>query len=283
MYYLAMFIIVIACSWPIVSFSQTIHPILLANTYQGTEQLNHYWVSEKYDGVRAYWTGSELITRAGKKIHAPISWTKQLPKQAIDGELWIDYQQFDRISGLIRKKHPIAYDWQSVKFMAFDLPSYPGVFTERYQRLATVIKDHQQLNGTTPLRLVEHSPIENHRALKDYLQIQVQRGAEGLMLRKVDSIYRSGRSKDLLKVKPYMDAEAMVIGHQAGHGKYEGMLGALIVEDQSGQQFKIGTGFSDQQRSYPPKLGETITFRYHGHTRTGLPRFASFLRTRKPE
>jgi DNA ligase-1 len=283
MQYLTLLIFVVACAWPNISFSQSLPPLLLAKTYQGTEQLSDYWVSEKYDGVRAYWDGTELLTRTGKKIHAPTAWTAQLPEYPVDGELWIDYQHFDRISGLIRKKHPNIHDWQSVKFMAFDLPSQPGSFRQRYQHLKTQIQRNHQQFPNTPLRLVQQISIDNHRTLKEYLQTQVQHGAEGLMLRKINSLYHSGRSKDLLKVKPYMDAEALVIGHQTGHGKYEGMLGALIVEDTEGQQFKIGTGFSDQQRSTPPNLGATITFRYHGHTKTGLPRFASFLRTRKPE
>ena len=103
------------------------------------------------------------------------------------------------------------------------------------------------------------------------------------MLRRIDTRYVSGRSNDLLKVKPYMDDEALVIDHQQGQGKYTDHLGALIVMDQNGREFKIGTGFSDDERINPPAIGDTITYQYHGRTSTGLPRFASFLRVKHRE
>jgi DNA ligase-1 len=44
-----------------------------------------------------------------------------------------------------------------------------------------------------------------------------------------------------------------------------------------GREFKLGTGFSNAERETPPPLGSTVTFRYSGFTKTGLPRFAVFL------
>ena len=105
-------------------------------------------------------------------------------------------------------------------------------------------------------------------------------GAEGLMLHKADSIYVTGRSDALLKLKPYYDAEATVIGHTSGRGKYKGKLGALIVETPEGIRFKLGTGFSDAQRENPPKIGSLVTYSYRDKTKNGKPKFASFLRVR---
>jgi DNA ligase-1 len=111
----------------------------------------------------------------------------------------------------------------------------------------------------------------------------VSAGAEGLMLKRRNSLYRAGRSDDLLKVKTHEDAEARVVGHLPGKGKYEGMMGALKVELEDGRRFRIGTGFTDNDRANPPAIGSMITFRYRGLTATGLPRFASFLRIRNDE
>ena len=108
-------------------------------------------------------------------------------------------------------------------------------------------------------------------------------GGEGLMLRRGGSLHATGRSDDLLKVKRYDDAEAVVVAHLAGSGKYEGMLGSVRVRRDDGRQFRIGTGFSDEQRENPPPVGATITYKYYGFTSTGLPRFASFLRVRNDE
>ena len=100
------------------------------------------------------------------------------------------------------------------------------------------------------------------------------------MLREPCSRYVAGRSTTLLKVKSFHDAEARVLEHQAGAGRHQGRLGALLVELANGTRFAVGTGFSDAQRSSPPPIGSTITFRYQELTDGGVPRFPSFVGTR---
>jgi len=77
------------------------------------------------------------------------------------------------------------------------------------------------------------------------------------------------------------DTEAVVIEHVPGKGKYQGMLGALRVQAPDGKTFLIGTGFTDEARKNPPPLGTTITYTYRGLTKTGSPRFPSYLRVRE--
>ena len=87
----------------------------------------------------------------------------------------------------------------------------------------------------------------------------VKKGAEGLMLHRADSLYHSGRSDDLLKLKPRQDAEATVIEILPGKGKFSGMMGALVVKDKRGHIFRIGFGFSYNERRNPPLPGSVIT------------------------
>jgi len=101
------------------------------------------------------------------------------------------------------------------------------------------------------------------------------------MLHHQDSFYKSGRNKSLMKLKKYADAEAIVIKHITGKGKYKTMLGSILVKTKSGIQFKIGSGFTDEQRKHPPPIGSTITYKFIGKTQRGVPRFASFMRIRK--
>ena len=108
----------------------------------------------------------------------------------------------------------------------------------------------------------------------------VAAGGEGLMLHLGSSTYKNYRSDDLLKLKKHSDAEAVVIRHIDGKGKYKGLMGSVLVETDDGKQFKIGSGFSDAERRNPPAIGATITFKYFGFTNNGIPRFASFLRVR---
>jgi DNA ligase-1 len=109
-------------------------------------------------------------------------------------------------------------------------------------------------------------------------------GGEGLMLREPQSKYEAGRSTTLLKIKTFHDAEAVVIGHEAGAGRHKGRLGALVVKLPNGTQFSVGTGFSDKERTVPPAVGATITFRYQELSEAGVPRFPSYvgLRTDAP-
>jgi DNA ligase-1 len=83
-----------------------------------------------------------------------------------------------------------------------------------------------------------------------------------------------------LKVKTFHDAEALVVGHQAGAGRHKGRLGALLVRLSDGTDFAIGTGFSDRERGNPPAVGATVTFRYQELSDAGVPRFPSYVGVR---
>ena len=123
--------------------------------------------------------------------------------------------------------------------------------------------------------------MADRAVLKRKLDELVHGGGEGLVLHLADAAYVTGRSDVLLKVKQLQDTEAVVIEHLPGKGKYQGMLGALCVQMPDGKKFMIGTGFTHAARQHPPSVGTTITYTYRGFSKTGLPRFASYLRVRE--
>jgi len=251
--------------------------LILAKTYQGKIDLKQYWVSEKLDGVRAYWDGHQLISRQGNPYPAPAWFTKNFPAKTLDGELWLGRQQFQALLSIVKKKQAIDKEWKTVRYFVFDLPHSNKPFNQRLIELEKTIS----LSNSPYLKTVKQYHLNDKKALLKELDRVVSIGAEGLMLHKANSYYQAGRNNDLLKVKPYNDAEATVINHFDGKGKYTGLLGSLLVETSEGVQFKIGSGFSDQQRKYPPKIGDVITYKYYGKTLKGIPRFASFLRIRE--
>ncbi|MGM8227383.1 DNA ligase [Cellvibrio sp. ARAG 10.3] len=250
--------------------------LLLAKVYSDQEDLAQWWVSEKLDGVRAYWDGHQLISRQGNRFAAPAWFTAGFPDTPLDGELWMGRGTFDELSGTVRQQMPDDAQWRKVRYMVFDMPVPDLTFDERLARLTQLITEQ----GIDQLQLVKQYKVNNEQALMDDLEQVVARGGEGLMLHRGTSLYRAARSDDLLKLKTYEDAEAVVIAHMPGKGKYLGMMGALLVEMPDQRRFKIGTGFSDAQRADPPPIGSTITYKYFGKTSTQLPRFASFLRVR---
>lgn len=250
---------------------------LLANVASADIDPAPYLVSEKYDGVRGLWDGQTLRTRAGNVIAAPAWFTARLPKQALDGELWIARGQFEKLSGTVRKATPQDDEWRRIKYMVFELPNAPGTFAERNEQIKRITSQ----TGFAQLVAVEQFRVAGNAALKRKLAEIVRAGGEGLMLHRADAPYVTGRNDALLKLKPLDDAEAKVIGHVAGKGKYQGRMGALQVETADGKRFQIGTGFTDAVRANPPAIGTLVTYTYRGLTANGLPRFASYLRVRE--
>jgi DNA ligase 1 len=254
--------------------------VLLAKIYESGTNVQQFLVSEKFDGVRAIWDGKALRTRAGNLINAPAWFIKDLPKIALDGELWLGHGQFDALSGAVRKDVPIDEEWQNISYLVFELPNAEGTFETRAKRIVEIVKQAQKNNKVPHLKAVAQFPVKNEAELKARLKKVVANGGEGLMLHRADALYVTGRSDALLKLKPLFDAEATVIAHTLGKGKHKGKLGALIVETPEGLRFKLGTGFSDAQRANPPAIGSTITYTYLDKTKNGKPKFASFLRLR---
>lgn len=252
-------------------------PLALANDYEDADvDLSRYWVSEKYDGVRAYWDGTQLLTRGGNVIHAPAWFTAHWPATPLDGELWAGRRRFEAVTSTVRDFEPDDEAWQNIRFMVFDLPTHGGPFDARLAQLDQLLARA----AIDWLKAAPHTRVTDAAQLHRRLQEITSAGGEGLMLHRGDSLYRAERSDDLLKFKSYQDAEARVIAHLPGKGKYTGMLGALLVQDARGTQFRIGTGFTDEVRRHPPPIGSLVTYSYHNVTGRGIPRFARYLRVR---
>ena len=257
--------------------AKTSPDVLLAqNAPQGLDPAG-YWVSEKLDGVRALWDGVNLRFRSGRTVAAPAWFIAKLPSTPLDGELWMGRGTFDTLSGAVRRAQPQDDEWRQIKFMVFELPKASGTsttFTQRIWQMQAIVKTA----GWPQLQAIEQTQIANHAALQARLQAVIAERGEGLMLHRASAPVTSGRSDVLLKLKAVQDAEAEVVGHEPGKGKFEGRLGALEVQMPGGLRFKLGTGFSDAQRQNPPAIGSTVTYTYRDVTPAGKPRFASFLR-----
>ncbi|GHA21636.1 DNA ligase [Oceanisphaera arctica] len=258
--------------------SMALPPLQLAAEYQ-QQDVTHYRVSEKLDGVRAYWNGRELLSRGGHRFSAPDWFVAGFPDMALDGELWLGRGRFEDLSAAVRRYRPDEPEWRQIRFMVFDLPASELPFETRLTALERLFSHLD----SPYIELLEQRRLPDNAALAAYLTEVEALGGEGLMLRHRDSLYLPTRNQDLLKLKRFQDAEARVLAHLPGQGKFEGMLGALLVETDDGRRFKLGTGFSDRQRQQPPAVGSIVTYRYRGETGQRMPRFASFVRIRNDE
>ena len=251
---------------------------LLATVYTGQVDPALCLVSEKYDGVRALWDGRVLRHRSGREVAAPRSFLAALPPEALDGELWLGRGRFDALSATVRSAPPREADWARVRYMVFELPGGQGTFAERAAHLAEVVKAVRsaRVAGAPQERVADRA------ALMRRLESVVAAGGEGLMLHLAAAPVAAGRSDVLMKLKPQLDAEAVVVATRPGTSRYRGAVGALEVETTDGRRFLVGSGLSDALRHDPPPVGSVITYRYRELTSTGLPRFATYLRRHEP-
>lgn len=241
-----------------------------------------YWMSEKIDGVRAYWDGNELISRQGNVFAAPAWFIECLPDVPLDGELWMGRGTFNQTSGIVRRAKPHE-GWRYLTYHVFDAPEHGGVYEDRQKYLERVVKKAKcQFLKKIPVEIVK-----SRAHLDQTLKKVVDQGGEGLMIVRPRSPYTPKRTDCILKIKKAQDAEATVIGHVPGKGRHKGRMGALLVSDRTtGQEFKVGTGFSDAERTrakelFPP--GTVITYEFFELGAHGRPREPRFLRIRSEE
>lgn len=256
--------------------------LILAHKYDPRRHdPTQYLVSEKLDGVRACWTGTDLLTRTGKRLAPPETWTRHLPTDTVlDGELFMGRGRFQDTVSVVRTTKGEDKGWCDVRYHVFDVPGMDAPFEARLDAVRRCV---ESASNESPLVFVPHERCDGVAQLELRMNAVVEAGGEGLMMRRRGSAYTGGRSWTLLKVKRFHDAEATVIAHVAGKGKHAGRMGALRVRCPTTEhEFKIGTGFDDATREHPPPVGSVVTYRYQELTRACRPRFPSYLRVREP-
>lgn len=260
--------------WPLVA-EKSAPPLLLAQRWDNEQDVRGYWMSEKLDGVRAYWTGSQFLSRQGNRFYAPEWFTVGLPSIPLDGELWIARKQFQQTISVVRRQDA-GRAWEQVKYVVFDAPA-PN---EPFEKRCCVMRGNVREERCPYVRVLHQTQCEGNDHLRQVLARIESLGGEGLMLRQPGSLYEAGRSHTLLKVKTFHDAEARVVEHLPGTGRHRGRLGALLVQLPGGVRFAVGSGLTDAEREHPPAVGSTITFRFQELTDGGVPRFPTFVRVR---
>ena len=273
--------------------------MILAEDYldrQGKPKYNiiGWYASEKYDGERAYWNGSQLLSRAGNRITTPL-WFDELlsgTDEHLDGELWVGRGNF-HLTGNFRAKVSDEALWKNrVEYVVFDAPSVTGTLTERLEKLSNIVENlhkkwEERGSGSArfPIKLIEYVTVTSLQMLQEYFNTIVKEGGEGVILRKPDSPYIRDRTNFMLKYRLFRDGEAVIIGYTEGHGKNAGKLGCFRVnplkpDGTVDRHTEFGvSGMNDSIRSnylttHP--IGTVITYTYTNTTATGKPRPASY-------
>jgi ATP dependent DNA ligase domain/DNA ligase OB-like domain len=198
----------------------------------------------------------------------------------LDGEICIvdknGNENFQDVIKLIKRKD---FTIPNPKYKIFDmmpLEVFEGlqtslVFSERIKLINLFVE--KGFFDRVILDPVEQRPVTCEKDLTDFVAEGQAKGWEGLILR-LDTEYEGGRSKDMLKVKQFKDAEYVVKGTTMGpiriieNGKEvtKIMLSDVKIEHK-GNVVSVGSGFSQKQRqefyAHPEKIvGKTICVKY---------------------
>jgi len=254
---------------PLLLFAKS--PKLLLLKVYHDQNITGWVMSEKLDGIRAYWDGKHLLTRKGNIIHAPKWFLKDYPPFAIDGELWSKRGDFENISSIVRDKIPSS-SWKNIKHYIFEVPGARG-------DLFTRLKKVKPYEGKY-IKIIKQIPIKDKKHLREFLKSIEKNGGEGVVVRDPNAPYIDRRTSKALKVKTFFDDECEVVGYTKARGKFKGLVGAIKCKLKNGKIIKIGSGLNLKQRENPPKIGRVITYKYKEITKKGFPRFPVFMRVR---
>lgn len=250
--------------------------LFLLKSYDEKMDVTGWLMSEKLDGIRAYWDGEKLISRGGRVFDVPGWFVRNFPPFAIDGELWTKRDDFEHIASIVNTRHPHS-GWKEITYNIFDVPNTRGGLMQRLQRL----QGHLNVHPDSRIRIIPQRMVRNKQELKNFFNEIIRGKGEGVVLRKPDVPYYVGRKSESLKYKNFSDDECVVTGYTPGKGKLEGFAGALECRWQQ-MIIRIGSGLTKEEREHPPKIGDTITFKYWELTKKGKPKYPVFLRVRYP-
>ena len=253
-----------------------------------------WYMTEKFDGQRAQWCpeSKSLISRYGNVINAPSWFIEQLSffNLPLDGELFMGYNSW-HMTGIFRAKSFKSNNdlWRKARFMVFDIPDIDiGDYVDRMKVLDSIFQTFKAVthNSTQYILPVNRILIKTKTQLNDFYQDILSRGGEGAMINSPTGFYCDGRTSHILKLKPVMDDECIIVGYKEGNGRNVGKLGSFIVhpiEDgvpNPKKEFGI-SGVSDLIRSSYKKthpIGTVLSYACSDYTeKSGKPRHPRYL------
>lgn len=255
---------------------ESVLKVMLAEMWDRVQNLAGWMASEKYDGVRGYWTGSRFLTRKSHEVHAPDWYIASMPQGvALDGEFWLGHNRLPETSGIVNSALHRAIprfggtQWQKMHFVVFDAPDHGGPFAQRVAALPAMVGPSEAFrNGR--LFLVQQVTVPDNATLLRLLAAVEAKGGEGLVAKDPRSMYEDRRSSAELKVITKIRFESVVTGYKPGERGFAGTMGACYAVrlDDGGQrvgpEFKVGGGFDHRQRRAPPPVGCVITVEAKG-------------------
>ena len=266
--------------------------------------------SPKIDGFRIVVRGGKAMTR--NLLHFPNRHTQALFSHpaidGVDGELVVGSPFGEGVFSRTSSGVTSLEGTPKAVLYAFDVVDIPTFYAERLHALRQLLRT---VPHHIPIKLVEQDLLTTPAQLEAYIERQLAAGYEGVMLRDPDGMYKHGRSTlrehYLLKVKPFEDSEAIVLGVEEGvtntnetgnAGRRRslksglvpnGTLGGMYVRDvKSGVEFNLGCGtmrHTEAQALWNDRaklIGQLAKYKYQKIGTVEKPRQPIFLGWRHP-
>lgn len=265
---------------------------------------NFYLAEEKFDGMRCTIfvdvMGASAVTRSGKPINTiahildevVVAYNKSSYKGTplvLDGELAAD-TFLDTIH--LAKRKQAHNDAADVRFKVFDM--LVGVTKEMFSAndicKTTLVVRKSHLTAFTIasnfkfIDCVEYSIFSEIEDVVAMARRYIIDGKEGVIVKSLDAVYETKRADTWFKIKDVLTDDLIIEDYKVGTGKYEGTLGAIIV-NRNGVLVSVGGGFTDAQRddfwnNKDMLIGRIAEIAYHQETPDGSLRHPRFIRLR---
>lgn len=220
----------------------------------------HFWLTQKLNGTRATFYHGKMVARSGvpykglQHIESALEWAEELG-YVLDGELTLkdkgslsDNEAFREATGILNSD---SENKTRICYTVFDLipiqdfeSANPKLKYEERRLIMDSLSD--RLNGEHTMLLPVLYQGTDLNKIDELLNRMVAEDKEGLMLN-TNCPYRRTRHKGILKIKRFYTMDLSIIGYEEGTGRLEGMLGAFVL-NYKGNEVKVGSGFTDEQR-----------------------------------
>ena len=226
-----------------------VHAIQLAKPFELRKCQFPCYVSPKLDGLRVTYSDGVFRTRKGHALVGLTELERQMADMqpfchpeplAFDGELMVDGEHFNEISGQLRSFN----ETDKAHYHIFDIHMSAE---PQYKRLMTLLHI-SSLFGSKNISFVPHTVVTSHDAIMEKYQEYLDQGYEGAIVKSENGLYQDARTWDWMKLKITQTEDCRVSGIFEGTGKYNGMVGGLVVCF-NGVNVRVGSGLSDLQRS----------------------------------
>ena len=259
------------------------------------------FIQPKLDGVRCVISKDGAYSRTGKEwlnIHHITAnlepFFETYPDVILDGELYNHdlKNDFEKIISLVRKTKPKGDDRVEsavyVQFHCYDYIPGPALRRAKFSSRITWLKN--ELPESYCVKFTNTYLVDKYEeALNMHQNTFLANGYEGSILR-LDKPYECKRSYNLQKFKDFHDTEATIVGYVPGKGKFTGLIGKFLMQDDDGIAFgcPIGKGYNFQDRrdilnNVHDYIGKRATFTYFERTKAGSYRHPLYKTLRNYE